>query len=145
MTWRYVTLHYITWRYITLHSITAYCSICVLHSAVCITLPHCSMLYGVSPYSMLQYAVCVATRYITLACYKMQCVLHSHSAVCNPPKMREIPLWSSTNGAIAYFLVLPGSLLSSTEITAHIYFSPLKPSRELNHKSGLHMVWGGYD
>jgi len=41
-----------------------------------------------------------------------------------------IALWPSTNGAIPYFLVLPGSELSITEITEYTYFSPLKPCRE---------------
>jgi len=52
-----------------------------------------------------------------------------------PPKMREIALWSSTNGAIAHFLVLPGSLLSITEITEYRSFGPLKPRREFKYKS----------
>ena len=49
--------------------------------------------------------------------------------------MREIALWSSTYRAIPYFLVLPGSELSITDITDHEYFSPLYPSRELKYKS----------
>ena len=48
--------------------------------------------------------------------------------------MREIALWPFTNGAIVRFLVLPGSLLSITEITEYIYFSPLKLSCELKYK-----------
>jgi len=58
----------------------------------------------------------------------------------NPPKMREIALWSSTNGAIVQFLVLPGSLLSVTEITECKYFSPLKPIRELKYKNQKNIV-----
>ena len=34
-----------------------------------------------------------------------------------------------------HFLVLPGSLLSITEITEYAYFSPLKPIHELRYKS----------
>jgi len=49
--------------------------------------------------------------------------------------MREIALWSFTNGAIVHFLVLPGSLLSITEITEYKYYSLLKPIRELKYKS----------
>jgi len=49
--------------------------------------------------------------------------------------MREIALWPSTNGATAHVLVLPGSLLSITEITEYTYFSLLKPSCELKYKS----------
>jgi len=44
--------------------------------------------------------------------------------------MRTIALWPSTNGAIAHFLVIPGSRLSITDITEHTYFSSLKPSCE---------------
>ena len=47
----------------------------------------------------------------------------------------EIALWPSTNGAIVDFLVLPGSLLSITEITEYRYFSSLKPIRELEYNS----------
>jgi len=46
------------------------------------------------------------------------------------PKMREIALWPSTNGAILYFIIILGSKLSTTEITEYKYFSLLKPSRE---------------
>jgi len=46
--------------------------------------------------------------------------LLQHAAAV-PPKMREIALWSSTNGAIVHFLVLPGSLWSITEITEYKY------------------------
>jgi len=49
------------------------------------------------------------------------------------PKNGEIALWLSTNGAIAYFLVLLGSLLPITEITEHKYLSPLKPSCEVTY------------
>jgi len=52
-----------------------------------------------------------------------------------PPKMREIALWPSTNEAIVHLLVLPGSLLSITEITEYTHFSPSKPSCELKYKS----------
>ena len=52
-----------------------------------------------------------------------------------PPKNGLIALWPSTNGAIPYFLVLPGSELSITEIPEYTYFSPLKPSREFIYKS----------
>jgi len=48
-----------------------------------------------------------------------------------PPKNGEIALWPFTNRAIAFFLVLPGNLLSITENTEYKCFSPLKPSREL--------------
>jgi len=41
-----------------------------------------------------------------------------------PPKNGLIALWPSTNGANPYFLVLPGSELSITEITEYTYFSP---------------------
>ena len=58
----------------------------------------------------------------------------------NPPIMQEIAPWSSTNGAIADFLVLPGSLLSITEITEWKYFSPLKPIRELKYESEQNIV-----
>jgi len=52
---------------------------------------------------------------------------HSHKIFESswPPKMREITLWSSTNGAIPYFLVVPGSELSITEIAEYECFSPL--------------------
>ena len=36
--------------------------------------------------------------------------------------MREIARWSSTNGAIPSFLVLPGSKLSITEITEYKFY-----------------------
>jgi len=49
--------------------------------------------------------------------------------------MRKIALWLSTNGAIAYLFVLPGSVFSITEITKYKYFSPLKPSNELKYES----------
>jgi len=49
--------------------------------------------------------------------------------------MQEITLWSSTNGAIPYFLVLPGSELSTTEIAEYKGFCPLKPSRGFKYKS----------
>jgi len=55
-----------------------------------------------------------------------------------PPKNGLIALWPSTNGVIPYFLVLPGSELSITEITE--YFSPLKPCREFIYKSELNIV-----
>ena len=54
--------------------------------------------------------------------------------VC-PPENGEITLWPSTNGAIAYFLVLSDGLLIITEITENNFFSPLKPSRKLKYKS----------
>jgi len=54
-------------------------------------------------------------------------------AFASPPKNGQIALWPSTNGAIAYYLVLPGSLLSITEITEYEYFSPLQPSRKLKY------------
>jgi len=44
------------------------------------------------------------------------------------PKMREIAISSSTNGAIVHFLVLPGSLLSIIEITEYKHFSPISLS-----------------
>ena len=102
--------------------VVVYCSVlqCV---AVC-----CSALQCIA-------VCCIVLQYVAVRCSVLHCV-----AICNLPKMREIPLWSSTNGAIAYFLILPGSLLSITNITAYICFSPLKPSGELNHKSGLHIV-----
>jgi len=49
--------------------------------------------------------------------------------------MGEIALWPSTNGAIVPFLVLPGSLLSITEIIEYTYFSPLGLCCELKYKS----------
>ena len=61
--------------------------------------------------------------------------LKGQSSNISPPKNGLIALWPSTNGAIPYFLVLPGSELSITEITEHTYFSPLKPSREFIYKS----------
>ena len=57
------------------------------------------------------------------------------SRYMGPPKDGEIVLWPSTNGAMVHFLVLPGSLLSITEITEYRYFSSLKPIRELRYKS----------
>ena len=54
--------------------------------------------------------------------------------------MRKIALWLSTNGAIAYLFVLPGSIFSITEITKYKYFSPLKPSNELKYESELNIV-----
>jgi len=39
-----------------------------------------------------------------------------------------------------HFVVLQGSLLSITEITEYRYFSPLKPTRELRHKSEYNIV-----
>jgi len=39
-----------------------------------------------------------------------------------------------------HFLVLPGSLLSITEITEYTYFSPLKPNREFRYKSEQNIV-----
>jgi len=53
----------------------------------------------------------------------------------HPPKDGEIALWPSTNGAIPYFSVLPGSELSITEITEYKYLSRLKPCREFIYKS----------
>jgi len=55
-------------------------------------------------------------------------------------KNGEIALWPSTNGAIAYFLKLPGSLLSITEITEYKYLIPLKPWRRLKYKSEQNIV-----
>jgi len=55
-----------------------------------------------------------------------------------PPKNGLIT--PSTNGAIPYFLVLPGSELSITEITVYTYFSPLETSREFTHKSEWNTV-----
>jgi len=52
-----------------------------------------------------------------------------------PHKNGLIALWPSTNGAIPYFSVLPGSELSITEITEYTYFSPLKPCLEFKYKS----------
>ena len=46
-----------------------------------------------------------------------------------PPKNGLIALLPSTNGAIPYFLVLPGSELSITEITEYTYFSSSKVCR----------------
>ena len=57
-----------------------------------------------------------------------------------PPTNGLIALWPSTNGAIPYFLVLPGSELSITEITEYIYFSPLKPRREFKYESEYNTV-----
>jgi len=48
------------------------------------------------------------------------------------PKNGLVALWPSTDGAIPYFLVLPGSEFSITEYT---YFSPLNPCRALISKS----------
>jgi len=53
----------------------------------------------------------------------------------NPPKNGLIALWPSTNGAIPYFVVLPGSELSVTEITEYYYVSPYKPCREFKYTS----------
>ena len=53
-----------------------------------------------------------------------------------PPKNGLIALWPSTN----HFLVLPGSLLSITEITEYRYLSLLKPIRELRYKSEQNIV-----
>jgi len=39
-----------------------------------------------------------------------------------------------------HFLVLPGSLLSITEITEYRYFSPSKPIRELKYTSEQNIV-----
>jgi len=47
-----------------------------------------------------------------------------NSGKSQPPKNGLIALWPSTNGAIPYFLVLPGRELSITEITEYTYFSP---------------------
>ena len=44
-----------------------------------------------------------------------------------PPKNGEIALWPSTNGAIPYFLILPGSELSITEIAGYTYSILIKP------------------
>jgi len=49
--------------------------------------------------------------------------------------MREIALWLSTNGTIAHFLVLSGSLSSITEIVEYKYFGPLKPIRKFKIQS----------
>ena len=57
-----------------------------------------------------------------------------------PPKNGPIALWPSTNGATPYFLVLPGSELSITEITEYKYFSPLWPSLEFTYKSEYNTV-----
>jgi len=54
--------------------------------------------------------------------------------------MGEIALWSSTNGAIVHSLVLPGSLLSITEITEYKYFGQLKPIRESKYKGERNIV-----
>jgi len=78
---------------------------------------------------------CVRLRVCLCACMYVYVYAHACRCICvcicicmylymYPPKMREIALWSSTNGAIAHFLVLPGSLLSITEITEYKYFSP---------------------
>ena len=58
----------------------------------------------------------------------------------NPPKNGLIALWPSTNGAIPYFVVLPGSELSVTEITEYYYVSPYKPCREFQYTSEYHTV-----
>jgi len=68
------------------------------------------------------------------------CVWHDSFTVMTvlwhtPPKNGQIAPWPSTNGAIPYFLVLPGSELSINEITEYTYFSLLKPSREFIYKS----------
>jgi len=59
----------------------------------------------------------------------------------DPPKNGLIALWPSTNGAIPYFFVLPGSGLSITEITQYTYFSPLQPSREFIKVSKILYQW----
>jgi len=79
-------------------------------------------------------------------------VVKDGSGVCNvvimvegvglPPKNGLISLWPSTNGAIPYFLVLPGSELSITEITEYTCFSPLKPCRNFINKSQSNTVPG---
>ena len=38
----------------------------------------------------------------------------------SPPKMREIAVWLCTNGVIACFMVMPGSLLYIIEINTNI-------------------------
>ena len=50
-------------------------------------------------------------------------LLYNCMVLCIPPKNGLIALWPSTNGAIPYFLVLPGSELSITEITGYAYFA----------------------
>jgi len=45
--------------------------------------------------------------------------IHEDTHSMNPPKNGLIALWPSTNGAIPYFLVLPGGELSITEITEY--------------------------
>ena len=61
---------------------------------------------------------------------------------CTAPPSREQTTQEWTNRTLAvhertsvHFLVLPGSLLSITEITEYRYFSPLKPIRELSYTS----------
>ena len=51
------------------------------------------------------------------------CISSSRNILMYPPKDGEIALWSTTNGSIPCFLVLPGSESSFTEITEYIYFS----------------------
>jgi len=49
--------------------------------------------------------------------------LKAQSSNVSPPKDGEIALCPSTNGAFVHFLVLPGSLLSISEITEYKHFS----------------------
>ena len=68
----------------------------------------------------------------------------SHVCAWEPPKNGEIALLPSTNGAIPYFLVLPGSELSISETTEYKYFSPFKPSREFAYKKWVKYCTTGY-
>jgi len=58
---------------------------------------------------------------------------------CVQARRRTAQEWTNRTLAVheltsVHFLVLPGSLLSITEITEYRYFSPLKPVRELRYK-----------
>ena len=80
-------------------------------------------------------ALCCNVTNSVLQCVAVCCSVSLCGHIWNPPKDGEIALWPSTNGVIPYFLVLPGSELSITEITEHTYFSLLKPCREFMYKS----------
>jgi len=61
---------------------------------------------------------------------RLCCFISDVAGVPIPPKDGENALWPSTNGAIPYFLVLPGSELSITEITEYTYLIPWKHLRD---------------
>jgi len=85
---------------------------------------------------MYMYVYVYVYMYVYMYVYLYMCIYsYTYVNICkythihiHPPKMREIALWSSTNGAIVHFLVLPASLLSITEITEYNYFSPISLS-----------------